>query len=255
MEKEEFLSRLEKLIPATSEKTNEKLLELGDAIWLEMKDDLYHAFTFVSHHFSRDVLQAVYDLSGAMEQDLLPWEIIGAGIYLQAGTPVEQISKSDWRDFTLFSIPQKNDTISSLATCTVRENGQETQFFTLHFGQFDPQELLDAAAVIAGKTEITVTEAIQQLDYNVKGPRSYVTANQALCGPGSTLAEKLLQLSPSYPITAAHITIDVDQEVTAVERNPLWEQLRDRLGETPPIQEAAHSNQKRASAHRNEPSR
>ncbi len=255
MEKEEFLSRLEELIPATSEKTNEKLLELGDALWLEMKDDLYYTFSFVSHHFSRDVLQTVYDLSGAMEQDLLPWEMIGAAIYLQAGTPVEQISKRDWRDFTLFSIPETANTISPLATCSVRENGQETRFFTLHFGQFDPQELLDTASAMAEKAEITVTEALQQLEYNVKGPRSYVTANQALSGPGSTLAEKLAQLLPSYPITAAHITIDVDRKTAAVERNPLWEQLRDRLGETPPIQEAAHSSQKRASAHRNEPSR
>ena len=249
MEKEEFVSHLNELIPVPSAETNEKLVKLGDALWLEMKDDLYHALSFISRHFSQNVLQAVYDLSGATEQDLLPWDMIGAAVYLQAGTPVQQISKAAWKDFALLSTPGSPDALSTLATCTVRENGRETQFYTLHFGQFEPQILLNMAISDAMKAEITVTEALQQLDYDIRKPQSYATANKALCGPGSTMAEKLSVLLPSYPITAAHIMIDVDKRTTAVEMNPLWEQLRDKQGGIPLPQHQTPPKRKHVSVH------
>ena len=66
-----------------------------------MKDDLYHAFSFVSRHFTSETLQNVYDLCGTRETGLLPWEIIGAAVYVQTGTPAEEISKDEWKDFVL----------------------------------------------------------------------------------------------------------------------------------------------------------
>ena len=95
-----------------------------------MKDDLCHAFSFVSRHFTAETLQNVYDLCGARETGLLPWEIIGAAVYVQTGTPAEEISKNEWKDFVLLPTPESAGAISSLAICTVRENGEETQFLS-----------------------------------------------------------------------------------------------------------------------------
>ena len=252
MEKEEFISHLNDLIPVPSAKANEKLVELGDALWLEMKDDLYHAFSFVSRHFTPETLQSVYDLYGARRAGLLPWEIIGAAIYSQTGTPPETISTDEMRAFVLLPEPETAGMVSTLAACTVRENGQEKQFYTLHFGQFEPQALLNAAVAGAVNAEITVTEALQRLDYDIRKPQSHVTANKALCGPGSAMAEKLSMLLPSSPIAAAHIMIDVDKRTTTVEMNPLWEQLRDEQGDIPRPQHQAPLKQKGASTHQKE---
>ena len=150
------------LIPTPSAEANSHLLDLANGLWLEMKDDLYHAFSFVSRHFTSETLQNVYDLCGTRETGLLPWEIIGAAVYVQTGTPAEEISKDEWKDFVLLPTPESAGAISSLAICTVRENGEETQFYTPHFGQCGPQKLLDAAIARAGEAGTTAAEALQQ---------------------------------------------------------------------------------------------
>ena len=66
---------------------------------------------------------------------------------------------------------------------------------------------------------------------------SHVTANKAVLGPGSNIAEKLALLMASIPITAAHITIDVYSGIAAVEMNPLWEKLWDERESGPPVQQ------------------
>lgn len=246
MSDQEFVAHMDQLIPAPSPETNSNLLDLSHGLWLEMKDDLYHALSFVSHHFSRDVLQGVYDLCGGREQGLLPWEIIGAAIYLQTGTPADEISNAEWNDFVILSTPESANALSSLAACTVAENGREELFYTIHFGKSDPQKLLDTAIDRAGKAGITVTEALRQLDYNLPEIESHVTAQKAILEPGSRMAEKLLQLMPSSPATAAHIVYDVDRGTVSVERNPLWEKLRDEIRDVPPPQREKRPMRKRA---------
>ena len=78
-----------------------------------------------------------------------------------------------------------------------------------------------------------------------------MTANKALLGPGSNIAEKLALLMASSPITAARITMDVDSGVAAVAMNPLWEKLRDEREPGPPVQQK-HSGRKRSSKHKNQ---
>lgn len=136
MTEHEFISRISELIPAPNAETNHNLLELANGLWFEMKDDLYHAFSFVSRHFTTETLQNVYNLCGTQKAGLLPWEIIGAAVYLQTGTPAEEISKDEWQNFVLLPTAETADAISTLAVCTVRENGHETQFYTPHFGQY-----------------------------------------------------------------------------------------------------------------------
>ena len=144
--------------------------------------------------------------------------------------------------------------VSTLAACTVRENGQETLFYTLHFGQIDPQKLLDTAMARASESGTTVKEVLQQTDYDLPEVESHVRINKAILGPESKLAEKLSQLMASSPITAAHITMDADSGRVTIEMNPLWEKLRHEREASPPARQN-RSSRKRSSKHKNQPDR
>lgn len=253
MTDQEFTARMATLIPAPSAEVNDSLLDLAHSLWFEMKEDLYHTFSFISSHFTPETLQKVYDLCKDKDHGILPWELVGTAIYLQAGMPPQEIGKQEWQDFQILSTPNAPDTLSTMGICTVREHGAETRFYTLHFRQFDPQELLDAAAAQAGRAGITVTEAIQRFDYRNMQTAS-VEANKAVYGPESSMAEKLSRLMASSPITAGHITIDVDSGSVAIEVNPLWEKLRDEREASPPMRQRC-SSRKRSSKHRNQPDR
>ena len=252
MSDQEFTAHMNGLIPVPSAETNHNLLDLTDGLWFELKEDLYHTFAFISRHFTTETLQNVYDLCGTQKQGVLPWGLIGTAIYLQAGASPQEIGKAEWKEFQVFSTPESADTVSSLAACTVRENGAETRFYTLHFGQFDPQKLLEKAAAQAGNDGITVTEAMQRIDYDMG--MTHVTANHSICGPESPLAEKLFHLMDSSPVIAAHITIDVDSGSIAVKMNPLWEKLRNER-EKDPLVLQKHPKRKRSPKHKNQPNR
>lgn len=253
MTDQEFTARMAALIPAPSAEVNDSLLDLAHSLWFEMKEDLYHTFSFISNHFTPETLQKVYDLCKDKDHGILPWELVGTAIYLQAGMPPQEIGKQEWKDFQILSTPNAPDTLSTMGICTVRERGAETRFYTLHFRQFVAQELLDAAAAQAGRAGITVTEAIQRFDYRNMQTAS-VEANKAVYGPESSMAEKLSRLMASSPITAGHITIDVDSGSVAIEVNPLWEKLRDEREASPPMRQRC-SSRKRSSKHRNQPDR
>lgn len=254
MSEQEFVAHMNELIPTPSEETNKNLLDLASSLWWEMKDDLYHAFSFVSRHFAPETLQSVYDLCGARTAGLLPWELIGAAIFSQTGTPPETISTDEMRAFVLLPEPETAGTVSTLATCTVRENGQETLFYTLHFGKIEPQKLLDTAIAKAKESGTTVKGALQQTDYNLPEVESHVRVNKAILGPDSKLAEKLSLLMASSPVTAAHITMDADSGHATIEMNPLWERLRHEREASPPARQN-RSSRKRSSKHKNQPER
>ena len=252
MSDQEFTDHMNALIPAPSAEANRNLLDLADALWFGLKEDLYHTFAFISRHFTAETLQNVYDCCETKNHGALPWELIGTAIYLQAGASLPEIGEAEWKEFQVLSTPESADTISSLAACTVRENGAETRLYTLHFGQFDPQELLERAAAQARNDGITVTEAMQRIDYDMR--MTHVTANQSICGPESPLTEKLFRLMDSSPITAAHITIDVDSGSIAVKTNPLWEKLRNEQENKRPVPQK-HPGKKRSPKHKNQPDR
>ena len=252
MSDQEFTVHMNALIPTPSVEANRNLLDLADALWFGLKEDLYHTFAFISRHFTAETLQNVYDCCETKNHGALPWELVGTAIYLQAGASPQEIGKAEWKEFRVLSTPESADTISSLATCTVRENGAETRLYTLHFEQFDPQKLLERAAVQARNDGITVTEAMQRIDYDMR--MTHVTANQSICGPESPLAEKLFRLMDSSPITAAHITIDVDSGSIVVKMNPLWEKLRDEREKNLPVPQK-NPRRKRSPKHKNQPDR
>lgn len=252
MSDQEFTDQMNTLIPAPSVEANRNLLDLADALWFGLKEDLYHTFAFISRHFTAETLQNVYDCCETKNHGALPWELIGTAIYLQAGASPQEIGKAEWKEFQVLDTPESADTISSLAACTVRENGADTRFYTLHFGQFAPQKLLERATAQARNDDITVTEAMQRIGCDMR--MTYVTANQSICGPESPLAEKLFRLMNSSPITAAHITIDVDSGSIAVKTNPLWERLRDEREKDLPAPQK-HPGRKRSPKHKNQPDR
>ena len=253
MSDQEFTARMAALIPTPSEKGDSSLLALADELWLGMKEDLFHTFSFIAHHFASETLQNVYDLCGTREQGLLPWELMGAAIYMQAGTHPKEIGRAEWDHFVILPTIEAPDTVSSLAVYTVHEHQRATRFYTLHFGQFDPLELLHKAMARAARRGVTVTEAMQEIDYDMD--TGHVAANKALSGPESLMAEQLTTLMASSPITAAHINIDVDSGAVVTEMNPLWEHLRDELEPRPPVQRQKRDGKKQSSKHRKQPER
>lgn len=56
MSEQEFIAHMDELIPTPSVETNNNLLDLANSLWWEMKDDLYHAFSFVFRHFTPETL-------------------------------------------------------------------------------------------------------------------------------------------------------------------------------------------------------
>ena len=255
MSDQEFTAHMEELISTPNAEANHNLLDLANSLWFELKEDLYHTFSFISRHFSPEVLQNVYDLCGDTKNGFLPWELLGAAIYLQTGTPPPETGKdewnAEWKELQILSTPQSPDTISSMGSCTVREHGKETRFYTIHFGQFDPLELLSKSEALAKSRRITVTEAMQQIDYDMQ--LGYVTADKAVCGPESIMAEKLSQLMSTSPIAAAHITIDVDGGSIEVKMNPLWRKLREGRETSPPVRQ--HSGRKQSPKPKTQPDR
>lgn len=87
MSDQEFTAHMEELISTPNAEANHNLLDLANSLWFELKEDLYHTFSFISRHFSPEVLQNVYDLCGDPKNGFLPWELLGAAIYLQTGRP------------------------------------------------------------------------------------------------------------------------------------------------------------------------
>ncbi|MDE7218449.1 MAG: hypothetical protein K2O45_02340 [Oscillospiraceae bacterium] len=106
----------------------------------------------------------------------------------------------------------------------------------------------------SAETNSRLLDLANGLWLEMKEEVSHVTANKAVLGPGSRIAEKLSQLTASNPITAARITMDVDSGIAAVAVNPLWEQLRNERESGPPMQQK-RSARKRSSRHKNQPDR
>lgn len=101
MTEHEFVSRVNELIPVPNAETNSDLLDLANGRWFEIKDDLYHAFSFVPRHFATETLQNVHGQCGTRKTGLLPQEIIGAAVYIQTGIPAEEIGKEERRNVVL----------------------------------------------------------------------------------------------------------------------------------------------------------
>ena len=95
MSGQEFTARMDVLIPAPSVEANGNLLGLADGLWFGLKEELYHTFSFISHHFTTETLQTVYDRYKTEQQGLLPWELIGT---------------AEWKEFQILSTPKSADT-------------------------------------------------------------------------------------------------------------------------------------------------
>ena len=122
MTEHEFISRMNALIPASDEESNHNLLDLSNGLWFEMKDDLYHTISFVSRHLPWRTLQNVYNLCATERAGLLPWDIIGVALYLQTGTPDEEISEAEWRNFVLLPTAKTADVVSTLDSIYTRRS-------------------------------------------------------------------------------------------------------------------------------------
>lgn len=62
MSSQEFIARINALIPSPNEEANKNLLDFGNSLWLRLKEDLYNAFSFISRHFGRfNPLELLYN--------------------------------------------------------------------------------------------------------------------------------------------------------------------------------------------------
>lgn len=53
MSSQEFIARINALIPSPNEEANKNLLDFSNSLWLRLKEDLYNTFSFISRHFGR----------------------------------------------------------------------------------------------------------------------------------------------------------------------------------------------------------
>lgn len=53
MSSQEFIARINALIPSPNEEASRNLLDFGNSLWLRLKENLYNTFSFISRHFGR----------------------------------------------------------------------------------------------------------------------------------------------------------------------------------------------------------
>ena len=128
--------------------------------------------------------------------------------------------------------PERPEEPSRIAACTVVESGREHRFYTVHFGRFNPQHVLERAITYGRETGISTAQAMARFTMDQPefaeepgGPRCILN------GLGSELTEALFQLPPDCPAVAAHITCSADLGIAEVAYHPLW--LEWSQGQTP----------------------
>ena len=107
--------------------------------------------------------------------------------------------------------------------------------------------------IMANNTRTMAFQIPEDLFQRIKAHLERETADKAVCGPESIMAEKLSQLMSTSPIAAAHITIDVDGGSIEVKMNPLWRKLREGRETSPPVRQ--HSGRKQSPKPKTQPDR
>ena len=74
MSDQEFTAHMEELISTPNAEANHNLLDLANSLWFELKEDLYHTFSFISRHFKNRVS---FPCSRTVQ---LPMELIVSGL-------------------------------------------------------------------------------------------------------------------------------------------------------------------------------
>ena len=119
----EFTAHMAALIPTPSAEVNDILLGLAHSLRFELKEDLYHTFSFISRHFTSETLQRVYDLCKGKDQGILPWSWWVRQFTSRQGHPRRRLANSSGRIFG--SCPHRRPLTRSVPWASARCGGMK----------------------------------------------------------------------------------------------------------------------------------
>ena len=223
MQKKEFIRQLNELVPRPDPVTTEALYRFDRECAESEHMDMLTALRVVARNFSGETLQGAYELI-RRRNAALPGELFAAAVCLQAGrTPAEVSALARKGRLMGFFGPERPEEPSRIAACTVVESGREHRFYTMHFGRFNPQHVLERAITYGRETGISTAQAMARFTMDHPefaeepgGPRCILN------GLDSELTEALFQLPADCPAVAAHITCSADLGIAEVAYHPLW---------------------------------
>lgn len=232
MRKEEFTQQLNELVPRPDPATTEALYRFSQECEEADGPDMVTAFRVVARNFSRETMQGAYEII-QHQNAALPSELFAAAVYLQAGYTPAEVSKMAYKGALMgFFGPDTPEEPSQAAVCTVVEAGQIQQFYTMHFGEYHPQQALEKAMEESCQRGISTAQALAHLsvdDFTFGGSADGL--RRILTGGDSKLTDALFQIRQSCPAVAAHITYDVEKGAADVTYNPLWLELRQGMSQ------------------------
>lgn len=225
MKKEEFEQRLQAIIPRPSSETTATLYEMGlDALGEKGPQDILNAFDFIARHFDRETLQGAYEII-RHGSAALPGELVAAAVFLQNGDTPEHMSQlaHDGR-LMCFHCPKETGEDSPLALCTIIEGGKTEEFFSMRFGEFEPDTVFSMAKEYANQRSITVSEALRCTAADGTVSADLFEAQKIIIDRWPEMTQTLSDIFERCPAVAARVTFNVDQDSVTVELNPLWQE-------------------------------
>lgn len=229
MTKEDFEGKLNALVPQPDPETTAALFafgqELGDTAECFGVQALLTSLQFIARNFSERTLQGAYEIIRCGSA-ALPDEMVAAAVYLESGsTPQAVAEMAEVGSLMCFHQPGSANEPSPLAVCSLLESGASREFYTLHFGAFDPDTALRSAQRYAHDRQLSVTDALLSLTTDMTLD-SNGGARKILVGSDPDMSQALSAVFQRCPAVAAHLTFDADCGQTVVEYNPLWLELR-----------------------------
>lgn len=234
MQKKEFERRIGELIPMPDAKTTADLYQFGRECSEALDENpcagpekLLTALGFIARNFDQQVLQGAYEIISHGSAALAS-EMVAAAVYLQnGGTPqhMAQMAHDGWLE--CFYAPNFSDEASPLAVCSVIEGGETRTFYSLHFGEYQPEAAFRYAQGYALQHKMAVAQALRYVTADLTIDPSSGEGRKLLQGSDPRMTRAMFAIFKSCPAVAAHITFDVDQGKVTVEHNPLWLKLRE----------------------------
>ena len=228
MERKEFERQLHALVPQPDPEITAALFSFGQELGQEDNYDgvrgLLNSLSFVSRHFSAATAQGVYEII-QHGSAALPDEMVAAAVYLESGsTPQAVAEMAEVGSLMCFHQPGSANEPSPLAVCSLLESGASREFYTLHFGAFDPDTALRSAQQYAHDRQLSVTDALLSLTTDMTLDSSG-GARKILVSSDPDMSQALSAVFQRCPAVAARLTFDADRGQTVVEYNPLWLEL------------------------------
>lgn len=235
MERIDFERKISELVPRPDPETTAALFQFGQELEevyeSDVSQDLVNSLSFISRHFSPATAQGVYEII-QHDSAALPNEMVAAAVYLENGSTSQDAAEmASAGQLMCFHWPKNTEELSPLALCILTEGGHSRSFYTLHFGEFEPDMALRSAQQYAHDRQISVTDALLSLTTDMVldsdgGARKILVSNDP------DMAQALSNVFGQCAAVAAQISIDADRGQTVVEYNPLWLELRQQQEST-----------------------